>query len=330
MIAVVCYCYTINDWEEKLTRQINRIYSSGLYDNANELYLYISDPDNKFRSIVENILKEYPKFILDYTNINYGEGYLALCKVDDLARSSNDYKILYFHTKGVFNKFKNFDTKEINTLKISGVECWVELLEHFVIDKWKDCVDKLDEYDTVGVTNMGNWWWGNFWWVRSSHVQKNIPFKKYYNGSRWVCEGWLHDSNTEKNSIKPFEWFHFQYDPYYTIIPKYFYDGTDISQIQFNIVKAEYGYFAEQRDEGRRLGDVETKTIDVTDTTKELVGQQNNKRIYLHAFQVAKGIDPAQNKEKIVRITFRTNIDPENEYIISSFSSFLLDFGYKN
>ena len=51
--------------------------------------------------------------------------------------------------------------------------------------------------------------------------------------------------------------------------------------IQFNIVKAEYGYFAEQRDEGRRLGDVETKTIDVTDTTKELVEQQNNKRIKL-------------------------------------------------
>ena len=113
MIAVVLYCYMINDWEPRLKRQINRLVNSGLYDAANELHLFVTDQSNGLKPYLEEILKDLPKIQLNYTNVNYGEGFLALSKVEELSMSG-DYKILYFHTKGVFNKYKNFQNKEIN------------------------------------------------------------------------------------------------------------------------------------------------------------------------------------------------------------------------
>jgi hypothetical protein len=93
MIVVVFYCYMINDWEEKLQRQIKRLIKSGLYESASEIYLYVTDVTNQQKSKVESLLVDCPKIKLDYTTRNYGEAILALSKVDELGKSG-DYKIL--------------------------------------------------------------------------------------------------------------------------------------------------------------------------------------------------------------------------------------------
>lgn len=322
MIIVIFYCFMINDWKEKLQRQINRLVSSGLYDGADELYLFVSDVDGNQKEEIDNMINHLPKIKLDYTNKNYGEGYLALSKVDELARSGNN-KIFYFHTKGVFNKYKDFENKEIDELKIKGSNCWVEILEHYLIDNWKKCVEKLDDHDCVGVINYGGWWWGNFWWVRSAHIMKNIPFKQHYTGTRWGAEAWLHDSNTDKDNIKIFEFNHFHYDPLYSSIPKYLYDGSvNEDDIKVEITKAEYGYFAQQRDEGRGLACKEIKKIDVTQNCKNALENNNFKLNGLCPHNCLVGVeDPAFGIDKTLRIWFKTNIDPNNEYVISDFAS---------
>jgi hypothetical protein len=320
MIAVISYCFMVNEWEEKLTNQIKRVYDSGLYESANELYLFVTDTTNTLKDKLDSIMSNYPKYIVEYTNTNFGEGIMALNKVDELCRLKDDYKILYFHTKGVFNKYKNFNTKEISDLKLDGVITWVEMLEYFLIDNWKECVAKLDDHDTVGVTNNGNWWWGNFWWTRSSYVQKNIPFNEYYNGSRWSCEAWLHESNNFKENIKPYEMFHFEWDPYYTVIPNYFYDGTSLSDLEIEIIDAKFGYFAEQRDEGTALGVIEDRLTDVTEIVKNIINDDKSK-ISIVCNNETFNCDPSSGLPNSTRIKFKTNID-NNEYVITSFPYF--------
>jgi hypothetical protein len=193
------------------------------------------------------------------------------------------------------------------------------MMEHFLIDNWKDCVDKLENNDIVGVTNHGGWWWGNFWWVRSSLINTITPFDKFYTGSRWTAESWLHDANPNKESTKTHELNRFSYDSYYSILPKYFYDKTvDLKDIKIEVVYAEYGFFAEQRDEGRGLQSVSKMIIDVTENAKKEAEINGINMIPQH---IVNGIeDPAYGLDKQVRIKFKTNIDPENEYIITSFN----------
>lgn len=318
MIIVVFYCYMLNDWEEKLKRQINRLVSSGLYDAAGELYLYVTDITGQQKSKVEELLANCPKIKLDYTTRNYGEAVLALSKVDELGKSG-DYKILYFHTKGVFNKYKNFQTKEINELKLRGVNCWVEMLEYYLIDNWKACVEKLDNYHTVGVGCYGGWWWGNFWWARSDHIKNNENFRDFHGGSRWRAEAWLHEANSKRNEIKFYEFNHFSYDNYYSVIPEYMYKQNINFDVE--ITKAELGYFGEQRDEGRPAPS-NPSFVDVTEETKKCLVKESNKWV-VKTRQVERLIqkDPAFGFQKTLRVYFKTNIDPENEYIITSFDS---------
>lgn len=318
MIKVVFYCYAINDWEHRLDRQIKRLVSSGLYDGAEDLYLFVTDPSQSQKDKVLNLIKDLPKIKLDYTEINYGEAVLALRKVDELGKNE-DHKILYFHTKGVFNKYKNFETKEIDEIKIKGVESWVEMMEHFLIDNWRLCECKLNDNDIVGVTCHGGWWWGNFWWVNSNHIKKIKEFDKHYNGSRWSTESWLHDACETREFTKTCELYRFTHDPHYSAIPKYFYDKTiDLQNINIFVTEAMYGWFAQQRDEGQGLKCSEIKLIDVTGRVKKLV-EKNKLNINLHDV-VCDLEDPAFGLDKQIRIKFKTNIDPENEYVISSYN----------
>jgi hypothetical protein len=328
MIAVVLHCFTINDWEDRFTRQVNRIHSSGLYDGADEIYIFITDPSNLLEEKILTILNPYPKIILMYSNVNHGEGYKAISKVDDLGKLNDDCKILYFHTKGVFNKYKDFKTRDIDELKLKGVDCWVEMMEHFLIDNWKECINRLDENDTVGLTCNGDWWWGNFWWATSNHIKKNIPFKTYYQGSRWQSESWLHEANQERSKIKKHEMRHFENDPHYSYFPKYFYDGTDISNLEITVLDAKYGYFAQQRDEGRQLKENNEILIDVTNKVNENLNKFNKQKISIRPYEDTCTEDPAIGLSKSLRIKFKTNIDPENEYIITSFENNKLDFGF--
>lgn len=80
-----------------------------------------------------------------------------------------DVNILYIHTKGVSNKYINdYKSKKC-------ISDWVEYMTYFNIYKWKICLEKIKEYDAVGV-NLHNMnaplhYSGNFWWSKSSHVR---------------------------------------------------------------------------------------------------------------------------------------------------------------
>jgi hypothetical protein len=325
-VAVVLYCFAVNDWESRLTRQIKRLHTSGLYEGADELHLFISDVEDNKKELIKEMLKDSPKVSLNYTTRNWYE-FEALVKVDEIARANENCKVLYFHTKGVWNKFKIYGVHDFDPLKEKAVNSWVEALEFFLIDNWKKCIEKLNEYDTVGVTNNVRWWWGNFWWANASHIRDNVPMEAYV-GTRWTAEGWLHEGHPDQD-IKFYEFYHFWFDPHYTIIPKYVYDGTvDAKHIKIDVIEAQYGYFAEQRDEGRGVTLFnENKVIDVTDKVRELVSEKkHNKFLSLLTSDAYTGRElpePVLGHLPLVRIRYRTNIDPENEYTITSLYDYI-------
>jgi hypothetical protein len=318
MIIVVLYCFMVDDWEIRLSGQLKRMKSSSLYEESNEIHLVVTDINNNQKDKIDSLLSEYQKIRLDYTTRNWYEGH-ALSKVDNIARTYDDCKILYFHTKGVSNKYKDLISNDYYNLKVEGIKCWKELMEYFLIDNWKDCIKKLDEYDTVGVNNVNNWWWGNFWWSNSKHIKNNKPFNEYFTGSRWGCESWLHESNYNIENIKYYQFYPFNYDPYYSILPKYFYDGTNISDIKIKVLDAKFGYFAEQRDEGRGLSENKDNVIDVTNKTIELLKLSDNKEFNFNPNDLLIDNHQYHGNDKSIRILFKTNIDPEKTYTLTSF-----------
>lgn len=315
-IAVVFYCWAISDWKERSGVAIARLKSSGLYDIADELYFLVSDTEGK-RDEIEDLVKQFPKFELEYEAQNLGSEYRGIKKVEEIGNRDQEYNILYLHAKGVYNKYKNlFDKKETHWLKVNGIKCWSEMLTYFVVDRWRECVCKLNEgFDTAGAACHDRWWWGNFWWASSRHIKK---LRSFEGGSRWDCEAWLHEGrdNSEWDSIRYFEQNKFRYDPYYTVIPGYMYEKGDNSDVVLKIKKAEYGCFGEQTDEGR-LPPQEPSLVDVTEKVREL--SAGNQIIYpkdwLEQFHFCSG-------EKKIRVYFSTSREPDVIYVVTSHPRF--------
>jgi len=270
-IVAVIFCYAINDWKIRLKNRIDRMIESGLYEESNEIYLVITDMNGQEADINE-LMSNYRKVIIERHTENQAEC-KGIQKIDELGRSRNNVNLFYSHIKGVFNNFKNFNTKEISERKVKSNKDWVESLEYFTIDNWRECVKRLNEgSDTVGATNNGGWWWGNFWWTKSSHIKKNSEFKCR---DRWYCEAWLHDSNINPSEIKKHEMWHYEFDAQGSDFPKFFYDGSySFEGKKIEIVSAFFGYDGIQRDEAQPAGP--ENLIDVTNKIKDMISDYNN------------------------------------------------------
>ena len=116
--------------------------------------------------------------------------------VDSFCREHLDYKILYLHTLSVSTY--NWD--------ILGYKDRRDLYFYFTIDRYKDCIEALNEYDACG----SNWnkdiqkfakyaphFSGNIWWANSSYIQTlptyewldtpaNYVLDRRHNAEFWI------------------------------------------------------------------------------------------------------------------------------------------------
>lgn len=100
------------------------------------------------------------------------------------AKNPEDY-ILFFHTKGI-------------THQNQAVTDWRRYMEYFVLDKWRDCIQKLDEgYDCCGVlwnkhTPIGEFphFSGAFYWATAKYI--NTLNHDYIDSEwRYHMEFWI-------------------------------------------------------------------------------------------------------------------------------------------
>jgi hypothetical protein len=131
---------------------------------------------------------------------------------------NNDYYVLYLHTKGV-------------TQPIQSVDDWRACMLYWIVERWRECVEKLDEgRDAVGINHMASpvrHFQGNFWWAKTQLIRnlgrvQDVQYKPTHTNQteRHKAEFWLLGKGA--NAYEP---YHHRIDPYCTRNPRANYVG---------------------------------------------------------------------------------------------------------
>lgn len=194
---------------EQLRKIINvKIYKDGRCENnifnyCKKLYIGVTDsPDkrpengiewlNKFlnASTSNKQLATDPKIeIVVYPDNN--ELRRTLWWIRDYAKDHPGEYVMFFHTKGITHD--NQPNRD-----------WRNYMEYFVIERWRDCIQKLDEgYDCCGVLwncdKAGNFhphFSGQFYWVKTDYIN-TLDHQYLISANRYDGEFWI---GTNKNS----------------------------------------------------------------------------------------------------------------------------------
>lgn len=291
---IVYHIFAVNDFKNIVENQINRLKSSKLYDWCDKLEITFTGSDTDYKEI-SPLFENMEKVSIFFTPKNHYE-YYAIKTIWDYSQRYNG-KVFYFHTKGVSNKFKDIKNKEISERKIKGIQWWKEILENFLIDKWEESQNKLDNYDQCGVTNNGGWWWGNFWWSNLSWIRCN---SEPYMGDRWYFEAWI--NHYRKPKIH--EHYHFTFNPYYSLLPYDIYDTEKYKKMDVSFIRAEYGTLGIQTDEAQPI--TGKKMCDVTEKIR-FNFESNNKRGFHIYIDNNIGFDPNPGFKKYLEIEIEIN-----------------------
>jgi predicted O-methyltransferase YrrM len=198
-IAIFYHVGQFGDWKRVFHEQINNLIITGLYHKVDFIHIGINGE--------EELPLWFPKFILNYNNNKTSEAD-TLKSLHDFCIENQEYKVFYFHTKGV--------TQDIS-VSIS-VSKWRYYLEYFTIHNWKDCVQALEKYDTAGAeylfqtgltnqdTGLVEWeenphYAGNFWWSTSSYISKldpNYLYRRDKGWDRYRSEFWIGTGNPSR------------------------------------------------------------------------------------------------------------------------------------
>ena len=213
-INVFWHCYLINNWEEIFEEQIDLLIKSELYDNlkSSSIHLFYYGDNDQIDKLFYLVNKhdKKNKISLHHIKNNFFE-FPTIQSLYNFAQENDSY-ILYFHFKGVWSTLdsgKNAD----------AIKSWRKCLEYFTIEKWHNCLKKLDEgYEVVGALYNYNkihpLFSGNFWWSKSEYIKK-LKYPNYdpsmnpYLGTpeddgtwtRVECEKWI---NTIPNNFYNF------------------------------------------------------------------------------------------------------------------------------
>jgi hypothetical protein len=180
--------------------------SSGLLDHA-ELYAHLLYNESSY-----DWLKEEYK---DYKNIKWifnpralpdeKETPTAILMKEVADSATEEFYALYLHQKCVTHSGKPTYNNCVE---------WRHMMQYWNIERWRDCVSKLDEgYDSVGCCLVDNDWLGphysgNIWWSRSSYLQKCRKYQppaevgfdgqgkqQGHNRCHYDVESWLGTAN---------------------------------------------------------------------------------------------------------------------------------------
>jgi hypothetical protein len=96
---------------------------------------------------------------------------------------NSNCQILYLHTKGITHPNNQY------------IEDWTNMMLYFLINKYKDCCELLDQYDTVGCNynlEPHKHYSGNFWWANSNYIE---TLSKINSNVRHDAEWWILSNN---------------------------------------------------------------------------------------------------------------------------------------
>ena len=183
------------------SNQIYLMEQNGLLDAAKEIIVCTHYNENNFSQLRSFFAARNQK---NMTFIHFDESYknwfefTTLFKLkNDCKENKEDFHALYLHSKGSWHQ------SDAN-------RNWRNYMQYFCIERWKDCVEKLDEgYETCGAGYMReeenvpsyNFYAGNFFWAKSSYINRcrdlktppEVNFESQFEGQtemRYDAEYW--------------------------------------------------------------------------------------------------------------------------------------------
>lgn len=171
-----------NRCQEILDGISNYILSSGILSVIDEINLELIGN--------QNIFFEVPKSKINYNGVDIKQWeFPTLEKIISHSKKNPKDKILYIHTRG------SSRPKSVPDFE------WIEKARnyrlHQCINRFEDCLNFLEEYDTCGpelIHNPVTHYSHNFWWAKCSHINnlpepKSLPviYELRHNAEFWVC-----------------------------------------------------------------------------------------------------------------------------------------------
>jgi hypothetical protein len=236
-LGVVYHAYLINHWKDLVSRQLARLYQSGLMTSSK--VIMTANLANEKEQELKNILEPYLSYIELRTFRENLFEYPGCQAVYDLASTNQFDGLLYFHTKGVYNRFSSFQTMEQDDQIIQGVQSWSNIMEYFLIDDWKRTTRQLEQVDQCGY--FFEWPKGetaNFWWATPSLI-KSLGAPEKSRLDRCVYERWaINQGKHKRYNVFPY----LKANPYMSIYNDKLF--THFYGKKINIHQAFYGNFS--------------------------------------------------------------------------------------
>jgi hypothetical protein len=180
-IAVFYHIYQWGPWEEIFNEHWDLLLKNNLLDVSDFVHFGING-NMEFNT-------GHPR-VFGHINSNpEKEESDTLKALYTFCKTNSDYKVLYFHTKGVSN----------NTLQTKD---WRNMMNYFCIEEWRKCVKLLDSYDAVGC-NLQDYndngiyrphFSGNFWWANANYINR-LDSSWLDSTNRYFKEFWIGTGN---------------------------------------------------------------------------------------------------------------------------------------
>jgi hypothetical protein len=178
-IAIFYHLYQVGEWAEIYTNQIIRLQVSGLYDAAD--YIFVNVNGNQ----------EMPFHLAKVHNFHHNKSndqsteFYAIKALYDYS-CIQDSHVLFLHGKGVTWTTMEKKQDPSNSVLIENVKRWRNYLEYFNIDRWRDCINLLNDHDCVGTEWVGQsvfshgtynipHYAGGIWWANSDYIKTLNP-----------------------------------------------------------------------------------------------------------------------------------------------------------
>lgn len=149
---------------ELMSEQLSRLSEHELLETAETVFMCTNGNELNFYD-AQNVMSEYRnvRFIHTSNRTDLWEFPTLDLVKRNCEAADEEYNIFYFHLKG------------LSRLGDNRVTDWRRFMEYWMIDHWRDCVNKLESgYDLVGTNIIEQPWLhssGNFWWSKSSYIK---------------------------------------------------------------------------------------------------------------------------------------------------------------
>lgn len=181
-------------WSSIILEQLKCMEDSGLLENLNEMNVNVITQDDvrihRFIDVVHSFMKNTKcslQFRLNKNPYANDDVMLGSIESDETITENATMRWIYEKSKTVEANICYVHTKGITSLKrhlLSGNHqdfmkyyYWRQYLNWGVLERWKECVDALDQHDIAGInyqTDPTNHYSGNFWWATTKHI-RSLP-----------------------------------------------------------------------------------------------------------------------------------------------------------